>query len=119
MSQLAQIRKIAETIREQVLEGENPLGMCQRVNEPIANHIVAELGVPCTLVNVDLSGKSWSPYNHHYFVRLEDGTVIDGVFDQMGNRDEIYIGHPTVWHYGKTFSEKPVKSLRLRRKVLS
>lgn len=119
MTELEQITKIASVIREQLLIGDAPVGMCLRVNEPIARHIKAELGIDCKLVNIDLSGKSWSNYNHHYFVELPDGTVVDGVFDQMGNRDQIYIGPKTVWHYGKVLSsEAPAEGINADRQIL-
>jgi len=94
----ANLRQIVTEFRNGLLEGKKPAGMCYAVCAPLST----VLSLAGYLNNV-VTGYLYNSWNEHYWIELEDETIIDPTASQFKKPDgenmpDVYIGEKPIWY---------------------
>ena len=94
-----ELRDFAWDFRQGIMPNGSPEGMCYAISAPLVA-LLNCCGVKAELVETDLSKNQNSVFYEHFWIRLEDGRVLDPTFDQFCSEEPvpIYIGEPTEFH---------------------
>jgi hypothetical protein len=89
--------EIVRGFKSGILGNNSSHGACLMICFPLAS-LLRVFDVACEVVESDHSVNPESRWHSHFWIKLEDGRVLDPTFDQFGDTTSIYLGPPTKFH---------------------